>query len=112
MPGCCGSTWARTWRGIWRKPGKVGADLQGLPGWSIEVKRANRPRLAEWWLQTCTQAEATGQRPALCYRLDRQTWRVVVALRHVATGFDHAPLGLRMETDLEVFAALVRESLQ
>ena len=58
-----------------------GADLLGLPGWAIEVKRAARARLSEWWLQTCTQAEVTGQRPALFYRLDRQPWRVVVALR-------------------------------
>ena len=55
-----------------------GVDLQGLSGWAIEVKRAARPRLAEWWVQTCQQAEATGQRPALFYRLDRQLWRVVV----------------------------------
>ena len=88
-----------------------GADLLGLPGWAIEVKRAARARLSEWWLQTCTQAEVTGQRPALFYRLDRQPWRVVVALRHVATGFDHAPMDLRIETDLDCFAALVRESL-
>ncbi|CAG0976345.1 hypothetical protein GEOBC_01559 [Geobacteraceae bacterium] len=88
-----------------------GADLLGLPGWAVEVKRAARPRLSEWWLQACTQAEVTGLRPALCYRLDRQPWRVVVALRHVATGFDHAPMDLRIETDLDCFAALVRESL-
>ena len=86
-----------------------GADLLGLPDWAIEVKRAVRPRLGEWWLQTCQQAEATGQRPALFYRLDRQPWRVVVALRDVATGFENAPLTLRLETDVEVFAALARE---
>ena len=33
-----------------------GADLLGLPGWAIEVKRAARPRLSEWWVQTCSQA--------------------------------------------------------
>lgn len=88
-----------------------GADLLGLPGWAVEVKRAAKPRLAEWWAQTCRQAEATGQRPALFYRLDRQPWRVVIALRHIAVGFENAPLALRLETDIEVFAALVRESL-
>lgn len=88
-----------------------GGDLLGLANWSVEVKRAARPRLSEWWLQTCQQAEATGQRPALFYRLDRQSWRVVVALRHVAAGFDHAPLSMRLETDVEVFAALAREVL-
>lgn len=86
-----------------------GADLLGLPGWAIEVKRANRPRLLEWWLQTCQQAEATGQRPALFYRADRQPWRAVVALRHIATGFENAPLAMRIETDLDCFAAVARE---
>ena len=28
-----------------------GHDLLGLPGWSAEVKRAARPRIAEWWAQ-------------------------------------------------------------
>lgn len=88
-----------------------GADLQGLPGWSVEVKRAARPRLSEWWHQTCTQAEAANARPVLFYRLDRQPWRAVLALRDVATGFENAPWSMRLETDLEAFAALVRESL-
>ena len=70
-----------------------GADLLGLPGWAVEVKRAARARLSDWWLQTCSQAEASGQRPALCYRLDRHPWRVSIALRHVATGFESAPPG-------------------
>lgn len=86
-----------------------GQDLLGLPGWAIEVKRAARPRISEWWQQTCDQAQATGQRPALFYRLDRQPWRAVLALRHVAAGFASAPLELRVETNLDGFAALARE---
>ena len=88
-----------------------GADLLGIAGWAVEVKRAARPRMAEWWHQARQQADATGQRPALCYRLDRQPWRVVVALRHVATGFGAAPLSMTVETDIETFAALVREHM-
>ncbi|KAB2923294.1 MAG: hypothetical protein F9K25_18570 [Candidatus Contendobacter sp.] len=88
-----------------------GADLLGLPGWAIEVKRAARARLSEWWLQTCTQAEVTGQRPALFYRLDRQPWRVVIPVRYFAEGFENAPMWMNVETSIEVFAALVRESL-
>lgn len=48
-----------------------GADLLGIDGWAVEVKRAARARLSEWWLQTCAQADMTGLRPALFYRLDR-----------------------------------------
>ena len=86
-----------------------GPDLSGISGWALEVKRAARPRLAEWWLQAGQQADVVGLKPALAYRLNRQPWRVVVALRHVATGFENAPLALRLESDLETFAALVRE---
>ena len=56
------------------------ADLEGLPGWSIEVKRhATTPagKVAEWWLQTCRQAEAVHALPLLFYRADRATWRCV-----------------------------------
>ena len=88
-----------------------GADLLGVTGWALEVKRAARPRLTAWWLQACQQAEAVRLKPALAYRLDRQPWRVVLALRHVAAGFEHAPTSMCVETDLEVFAALTRESL-
>ncbi len=28
-----------------------GHDLVGIPGWAIEVKRAERVRLSEWWEQ-------------------------------------------------------------
>lgn len=88
-----------------------GADLLGVLGWAIEVKRAVRPSLASWWQQTCRQAEDAGERPVLAYRLDRHPWRFVLALRHVAHGFEHAPLSMQVETDLEVFAALVREGV-
>ena len=88
-----------------------GADLLGLPGWAVEGKRAAQARLSEWWLQTCTQAEVTGLRPALFYRLDRQPWRVVIPVRYFAEGFENAPMWMNVETSVEVFAALVREAL-
>ena len=88
-----------------------GCDLLGITGWSLEIKRAATPRLNEWWVQTCSQALASGQRPALLYRLNRQPWKAMLALRHVATGFENAPLSLRIETGLDEFAALVREFL-
>ena len=88
-----------------------GADLIGLPGWAIEVKRAAMPKIQEWWQQTCSQAEVAGERPVLTYRLDRHSWRIVLALRDVAAGFENAPLSMRIECDIEVFSALVREKL-
>lgn len=92
------------------QPRQGGADLLGISGWAIEVKRAARPLLSAWWQQACVQADTLACRPALAYRLDRHPWRFVVALRHIASGFENAPLSLRIETDLDVFAALVRET--
>lgn len=92
------------------QPRQGGADLLGISGWAIEVKRAARPALPAWWQQTCEQADRCQCKPALAYRLDRHPWLVVVALRHIANGFENAPMALRIETDLDVFAALVRES--
>lgn len=51
------------------------SDLEGIPNWSIEVKRyasATRSAMAGWWAQCCRQALATGQFPLLVYRLDGQ----------------------------------------
>lgn len=87
-----------------------GCDLLGLEGWSPEVKRAARSRITEWWAQCCAQAAADGNRPVLFYRLDRQPWRAVLALRDVADCPD-APLNLRLEIDLNTFAAWVRKDM-
>ncbi len=57
-------------------------DLEGLPGWSLEIKRhaaAPRGEIARWWRQACEQAHRTGARPLLLYRPDRGAWRAVWA---------------------------------
>ncbi len=89
-----------------------GHDLIGIAGWSVEVKRAAKPRIAEWWAQAARQAN--GARPVLIYRIDRRPWRAVIALRDVVPGFEGQPrddLTWTLEASLEVFAALVREAL-
>ena len=55
-------------------------DLEGLPGWSVEVKRyrsADPADVARWWRQAVDQAERSRAWPVLLYRLDRQCWRAV-----------------------------------
>jgi len=95
--------------------GRTVAGREPLPGRArlsrlgSAPKRAAKPALSAWWQQACDQA-SNGLKPALAYRLDRHPWRFVVALRHIASGFENAPLALRLETDLEVFTALVRET--
>ena len=61
------------------------SDLEGVPGWSVEVKRhraATRGDIARWWAQAVAQ---TGDLlPVLFYRVDRDSWRAVWP---VATAF-------------------------
>ncbi len=56
------------------------SDLEGLPGWCVEVKRharATRACIAGWWAQAVTQAVRAGGIPLLVYRQDRDAWRAV-----------------------------------
>ena len=89
------------------------SDLEGVPGWSVEVKRhrtATRGDLARWWAQAVTQAGAL--LPVLLYRADRAQWRAVwplaVCLVHQRadywTGFDWTA-----DTSVQAWAAVARE---
>lgn len=56
------------------------SDLEGVPGWSVECKRAAISRLNDWWMQAYEQSRKPGYKPAipvLFYRLDRQPWRAM-----------------------------------
>ena len=62
------------------------SDLQGVPGWSVEVKRhAKAPAGAvrAWWLQAVEQAD--GKLPVLFYRADHAEWRAVWPLAVLLT---------------------------
>lgn len=67
----------------------------------LELKRyadgpINGP--SKWWQQVTTAANKTGKRPALIYRYDRQSIRVVVELQ-----------GIRCNISFEDFCYLARE---
>ena len=87
-----------------------GFDLDGLEGWAIEVKRAKKPLLAQWWAQTLAQAEQADLRPVLWYRLDNQKWRVVLPLKLLCAGLEYSG-GLEYTAEItpEGFACLYRE---
>lgn len=56
------------------------SDLEGVPGWSVEIKRhaqASRADIAAWWAQAVAQARPAGLLPVLLYRRDRDQWRAV-----------------------------------
>ena len=55
-------------------------DLEGLPFWSVEIKRhatVTPFKLWEWWGQAVDQARASKSLPVLIYRGDRAEWRCV-----------------------------------
>ena len=55
------------------------SDVEGIPGWSIEVKRDNGLSVDAMWDQAVTQA-GDFLEPLLLYRRDRQPWRARWAL--------------------------------
>lgn len=91
-----------------------GADLI-LDGydWALEVKRAATAEIRTWWSQAVLQAMRAGKKPALAYRLDRQQWRFRVLMRDVIPGteFQGDNIVWTMETGIEAFAMILRESL-
>lgn len=63
------------------------SDLEGVPGWSVEVKRrrtATPGDRARWWRQCVGQAGPL--RPVLFYRADRSEWRAVWSLAPILAG--------------------------
>jgi len=88
-----------------------GYDLEGLDGWAIEVKRAKKPLLNQWWQQTCEQAAKNQLKPVLWYRLDNQKWRVVVPSHVLNPDFTlEEGLEYTCEMSPECFAMVWRET--
>lgn len=80
--------------------------------WAVEIKRrASRPDIAAWWAQACRQAEAVKKLPLLAYRLDRQPWRFVVAMQHLAVEYSGQPIGMYATLGLEEAVLVIREAL-
>ena len=72
-----------------------GHDLTGLDNMAFEVKRTAKSQLSAWWKQAVVQAEDVGRVPVLAYRLDRQSWRFVVALADTLDSCCHQPRELK-----------------
>lgn len=90
-------------------------DLEGVPGWTLEVKRratARRGEIASWWQQAVEQAQDAGQLPVLLYRADRDGWRAVWPLS-VHLTMQRADMwtayAWTVEGSLDAWAAVVRE---
>lgn len=89
-----------------------GSDILGVPGFAIEVKRAAKPLLNQWWAQTVRQAEELKELPCLWWRLDRQPWRVKVPLWAICADA-HPSYEMEWTADItpEAFCMIVRERM-
>lgn len=94
-----------------------GADIVGVPSWSLEVKRA-KAYSNKWFEQATNQAiDATKAQseferinPVLLYRLDRQQWKAELLARDVipelADNYE-----LRVTMPVEGWIEIVRERM-
>ncbi|VWB07761.1 putative PDDEXK endonuclease [Burkholderia lata] len=88
------------------------ADLEGIPLFSVEVKRhatATRAEVAAWWEQARNQGMAESKIPVLFYRKDRDDWRAVWSAALMIGGSDWPEYGLTIEGSIEVWAAAARD---
>lgn len=85
------------------------SDLVGVPGWSVEVKRAKEAHIAAWWRQAVQQAAQDGTTtPVLVYRIDRRDWRAVWP-----SGYGPLEdLEWAVEGPIQVWAAKARDEVQ
>lgn len=90
------------------------SDLEGVPGWSVEVKRhrsASAADVAAWWRQAVAQAGVTT--PVLFYRLDRCDWRAVwplaVLLVHQSAEY-WSGIEWTATTSIAAWAAVARDA--
>jgi Holliday junction resolvase len=89
-----------------------GSDILGVPGFAIEVKRAAKPLIAQWWAQTVSQAELVKELPCLWYRLDRRSWRVLLPLWAIcADAHPSYDLEWTAEITPEAFCMIARERM-
>lgn len=52
-----------------------GADVDGVAGLAIEVKRVENGSINGWWDQVCRAAAKQGHTPFLAHRRNRQPWQ-------------------------------------
>lgn len=92
-----------------------GSDIS-IVGWEIEVKRA-KSYSRSWWQQAVTQAEKTGEKPLLVYRLDGMFRGFPEEEKWQAEMFAHDVIPFRKKshrtvvTPLAVWMDIYRESI-
>ena len=88
------------------------SDLEGVPGWSVEVKRhktALPGDIRQWWNQACEQTTNADAIPVLFYRADRREWRAVWPLVVLLLNKPTGGIEYTAETSVEAWAMVARE---
>lgn len=93
------------------------SDLEGVPGWSVEVKRhatAARGEIRDWWSQAVDQAIKANALPVLFYRRDRDEWRAVwpVDPSLGASALRWCNYRWSVEGSVDAWAAVARENVE
>jgi Holliday junction resolvase len=91
-----------------------GHDLIGLDHWAIECKRYRSISEADkraFWAQAVRQAARVDKMPAVAFRQDRQPWRVLIVYPAQSELYPLEDYRAPCEIELELFCALIRESL-
>lgn len=79
-----------------------GADINGVEGMEVEVKRVENLVISTAWAQVCRAAERSGKHPFLIHRQNRKPWRVrtiVKAAQHIGGAWSLTPLVVNLELE-------------
>lgn len=89
-----------------------GHDLIGLDHWAIECKRYREITYSDkaaFWRQAVEQANKVRKVPAVCFRADRQPWRVLVP--YPTDIYRLEDFNRSAEVSLELFCGLITEKI-
>jgi len=89
------------------------SDLEGVPGWAIEIKNCATITLPAWWRQAVAQA-GTDSFPVLFYKIPRKGWR---ALWPISSMVNHDEqlwdaLEYTCDTTIEAWAVVARDLIE
>lgn len=85
------------------------SDIEGLPGFSVEVKNCAELRLAEWWKQTISQTNPRNECPVLFYKIPRKGFRAVLPMVCLVDGHLNNDLEYTIEMSVPAFATFYRD---
>lgn len=86
------------------------SDLEGVPGWTVEVKNCATLSIPAWWRQAVAQA-GEASLPVLFYKIPRKGWRALWPMSAMLAQ-DEAlwtDLAFTCDTTIDAWAALARE---